>query len=145
MIFFEFFLFFLISTVYQTLHCQSKLKTCYVLFWSYCGPGVSTKIVTLGDTLMTLCAGWKTSDWNCNIRLPLLIKLICLDFKHKESFKATWTVDVVTLLWTCSKKYLLGGAAFSANLIISGSSLDQCKIILEIRKWCLHLQSFKAT
>ena len=46
--FYGIFLFFLIPTVYQTLHCQSKSKTCYVLFWSYYDPGVSTKIVSLG-------------------------------------------------------------------------------------------------
>ena len=39
MCFMKIFLFFLILTVYQTLHCQSKLKTWYVLFWSYYGPG----------------------------------------------------------------------------------------------------------
>ena len=31
----DFFLFFLIPTTYQTMHCQSKLKIWYVLFWSY--------------------------------------------------------------------------------------------------------------
>ena len=33
------FLFFLISTRYQTMHCQSKLKIWYVLFRSYYGLG----------------------------------------------------------------------------------------------------------
>ena len=66
---------------------------------------------------------------------------------YKESYKATWTVDLVHLSWTCIEKYLFGGAAFSASLISSVSSLDQCKSILHIRKWnyALHLQSFKAT
>ena len=34
-----------------------------------------------------------------------------------------------------ANKYLLGRATFSASLISSVSSLDQCKSILEIRKW----------
>ena len=60
------------------------------------------------------------------------------------SYKATSTVDLVLLLWTCSKKYLLGGAAFSANLIDSVSSVDQRKSILEIRErnYGLNLRSF---
>ena len=53
--FYIFFLFFLIPTVYQTLHCQSKLKTWYV----------STKIVPLGDVLRTLCpAGYNQDVYN---------------------------------------------------------------------------------
>ena len=35
----ELFLFFLIPVVYQTLHCQSKLKTWHDLFWFCYGPG----------------------------------------------------------------------------------------------------------
>ena len=35
----EFFLFSLISTLYQTWHSQSKLKTWYVLFWCHYGSG----------------------------------------------------------------------------------------------------------
>ena len=35
----DFFLYFLIPTAYQTMHCQSKLNIWYVLFWSYYGPG----------------------------------------------------------------------------------------------------------
>ena len=35
----DFFIFFLIPTAYQTMHCQSRLKIWYVLFWSYYGPG----------------------------------------------------------------------------------------------------------
>ena len=49
--------------------------------------------------------------------------------------KLTWTVDSVPLLWTCSKKYLLGGEVFNANFIGSVSALEQCKSILEIKKW----------
>ena len=35
----DFFLFFLIPTAYQTMHCPNKLKIGYVLVWSYYGPG----------------------------------------------------------------------------------------------------------
>ena len=35
----DFFLFSLISTLYQTWHSQNKLKTWYVLFWCDYGPG----------------------------------------------------------------------------------------------------------
>ena len=38
-VFYGIFSSFLILTVYQTLHCQSKLKTWCVLFWSDYGPG----------------------------------------------------------------------------------------------------------
>ena len=36
---YRFFQFFLIPTVYQTMYCQNYLKTWFVLFWSYYGPG----------------------------------------------------------------------------------------------------------
>ena len=53
---------------------------------------------------------------------------------NKENYKTSWTVDLVYLLWTFSKKYLLEGVAFEARLISSVSSFDQCKSSLEIRK-----------
>ena len=67
--------------------------------------------------------------------------------RHVRHYKATWTTDLVSLLWACSNKYLLGWVAFSANLISSVISLDQRKSIPDIRKWnyTVHLQSYKAT
>ena len=53
--------------------------------------------------------------------------LIRLMLNNNENYKATGNVDLVDLLWTCSKKYLIGGVEFSVGLVNSVSSIDQCK------------------
>ena len=69
MAFYGIFLFFLVPTSNQTLHCQIKLKKTDT---SYFGPimvrDVSTKIGPVRDVLRALCAGWVLRTLKHNIR-----------------------------------------------------------------------------
>ena len=65
----DFFLFFLISTAYQTMHCQSKLKIWYVLFWSYYGPGRLDLIGPLRNGIRTLYPGWVVDTRNQRVKM----------------------------------------------------------------------------